>query len=201
MHPAFKLTLFGLVLVAATALVTTGILNAATPQEGPDEQELMKKYMEASKPGEPHQGLAKYCGQWDVLNQFQNGDKVQETAGSAQFEMILGGRFLVQKNQGNWSGMKYDGFQILGYDNVTRKYQSVWLDSMSSGMLITEGIADAKGCIGMQGPMKDVYTPKGRTFYNTFEPEGDDKFIVELWHDMKGKKEKCARFVYTRKQQ
>ena len=105
-----------LVLVAATALVTTGILNAAAPQqEEPDMEAIMKAYKKAATPGKPHHALMKSVGAWDVATTYYMGEKVQKAHATAEFESLFGGRFLVQRHHGNMGpDQKFEGFQIIG---------------------------------------------------------------------------------------
>ena len=42
-------------------------------------------------------------------------------------------------------GIPYRGHGMTGFDNVTDKYWSTWNDSMSTGIMVTEGTCDAQG--------------------------------------------------------
>jgi hypothetical protein len=42
-------------------------------------------------------------------------------------------------------GMPFTGHGMTGYDNVTGKYWSTWMDSMSTGLMVSEGSCDDGG--------------------------------------------------------
>jgi hypothetical protein len=59
--------------------------------------------------------------------------------------MALDGRVLVEQVKSSMMGTPYTGHGMTGFDNVTGKYWSTWNDSMSTGILVTEGTCDAEG--------------------------------------------------------
>lgn len=199
MNLKLKLTLVALALIATTAGVTAGIIHAATPQDQDEEHaKMMKHYLEMAKPGKPHKELMNTVGQWNVETTTYMGGSASTSKGTATYESILGGRFVVQRTKGNMGGMPMEGFQILGYDNVHKKYVSVWLDTWSTGIHTSTGRADANGVIEMKGSMKDAMTPDGRPFRSVTRIEGADKFVVELHDSHEGKEFKIMDVVYTR---
>ncbi|MGB7156483.1 MAG: DUF1579 domain-containing protein, partial [Tepidisphaeraceae bacterium] len=60
-------------------------------------------------------------------------------------EMILGGKFLKSDFSGDMMGQPFKGVNLGGYDNMKKKYVSVWADSIGTGMMTSEGEADASG--------------------------------------------------------
>jgi len=200
MTPKFKLALFSFALVALTAFLTAGIIKAATPQDQDEQAKMMELYMKMAKPGKPHQELARLVGQWNVeMSSYCTPGNPMTTKGSATFETILGGRFVLQRQKADMgNGMTMEGFQILGYDNVQKKYVGVWLDNWSTGIHASTGQVDENGQVCMQGLMKDAMTPEGRPFRSVQKQAGNDKFTIEL-HDTKdGKEFKMMDIVYTR---
>ena len=199
MHAKLKLTLSALALVVTTAVVTTGIINAATPQDQDDEQaKMMKLYMEMAKPGKPHKELMSTVGQWNAEVTSYCGGSSSTTQGTATYESILGGRYLVQRTKGTMGGMPMEGFQILGYDNVHKEYVSVWLDNWGTGIHTSAGQADENGVIEMKGSMRDAMTPDGRPFRSVYRPHGAHKFVVELYDTHEGKEFKVMDIAYSR---
>ncbi|HKQ61195.1 MAG TPA: DUF1579 family protein [Candidatus Polarisedimenticolaceae bacterium] len=67
-----------------------------------------------------------------------------EDKGTATRTMSLDGRVLVEEFHGAMMGMPFTGHAMMGYDNVTGKYWSTWTDSMSTGLIVSEGSCDAK---------------------------------------------------------
>jgi hypothetical protein len=66
--------------------------------------------------------------------------------------------------------MPFEGHGILGYNNLTKQYDHVWMDSMSTGMMLSHGTAGADGAITMTGEYDDAMTggkTKTRTISRT----------------------------------
>ena len=55
-------------------------------------------------------------------------------------------------------GMPFTGHGMHGYDNVTGKYWSTWNDSMSTGVMVSEGTCDAKEACTFTGSWNDPMT-------------------------------------------
>ena len=109
------------------------------------EQEMMKKWQEAATPGEAHKRLESLVGNWShtVRWSMTPDEKPTESKGTNTNTMILGGRFLKQETQGEAMGQPFEGLGISGYDNVRKEYNSVWIDSMGTGMMTGTGQFDA----------------------------------------------------------
>jgi len=58
-------------------------------------------------------------------------------------KMIMGGRFLQQTVKGKAMGRPFEGMGLLGYDNLKKKFQSIWLDNMGTGMAQGTGNYDS----------------------------------------------------------
>ena len=51
-------------------------------------------------------------------------------------------------------GMPFTGHGMRGYDNVSGKYWSTWNDSMSTGMMVSEGTCDAQKRLHLHGQLE-----------------------------------------------
>ncbi len=109
-------------------------------------QEMMKKFMQFSTPGEGHKVLAPMAGKWKYTSKWWETAeaKPQESAGTSTMKMILGGRFLQHETKGKAMGMPFEGLGLTGYNNIKKKYETIWLDSMSTGMMRGEGSYNAE---------------------------------------------------------
>ncbi len=76
--------------------------------------------------------------------------------------MMLDGRVMSEDFKGSMMGMPFTGHGMHGYDNVTGKHWSTWNDSMSTGLMVSEGTCDAKGACTFTGSWNDPIT-KGKT--------------------------------------
>lgn len=142
-------------LLARLALAQTG---NQPPQMTPEQKAEMEAYMKASTPGAPHQALASSAGSYDlkIKSWHEPGGPAMEDTGTATRAMALGGRVLVEEVSSSMMGTPFTGHGMSGYDNVTGKYWSTWNDSMSTGLMVSEGTCDAQGkTCGFTGSWND----------------------------------------------
>jgi hypothetical protein len=123
-------------------------MEKAKKQEGRmDMQAMMEAYRKLAIPGAPHALLAGLAGSWTTRTRawMEPGTPPTETTGTCEQKMLLGGRYLQQEYAGDMMGDQFTGINLIGYDNHTKKYVSVWYDSMSTGIVCFEGTAIADG--------------------------------------------------------
>ncbi len=137
---------------AAIGLVATlGLVGAQTgepmPEMTPEQAAMMEAYMKAGAPGPAHEALAATAGSYtlEITSWHEPGGPPMKEGGTAERSMILGGRVLVEEIDSTMMGMPFNGQGMTGFDNVTGKYWSTWMDSMSTGMMVSEGTCDAAG--------------------------------------------------------
>lgn len=107
-------------------------------------QKAMEACMAAGTPGEQHKMLSWYSGNWDCeVSHIMNGE-THVSKGSATGEMIFDGRYSQMTFKGEMMGAPFTGMSIIGYNNVSKKYESMWIDSMSTAMMSMTGEKDAK---------------------------------------------------------
>ena len=112
-----------------------------------DMQAMMVTWQKLAIPGEPHEQLASMAGSWTTQAKewMEPGKPPVESTGTAEMEMLMGGRFLQQNFNGNMMGQPYSGMGITAYDNLRKRYVSTWIDTMSTGIFMMEGTASADG--------------------------------------------------------
>lgn len=128
------------VVLAGTAMAQEGEM----PEMTPEQQAQMEAYQQAGTPGAPHQAMAAAAGSYDVnVKSWHAPDTpAMEEAGTATRTMALDGRVMVEDFNGTMMGMPFTGHGMTGYDNVSGKYWSTWSDSMSTGLMVSEGTCD-----------------------------------------------------------
>ncbi len=189
-----------------TGASAVGLRQERQQQQGqaqPDAQqmaEMMRKYEEAARPGEFHEKLKSLAGQWQVTAEFAGPDGTMTSRGQATNEMVLGDRFLKQEFNGEMMGRQFEGIGYTGYDNTGRQYQSVWLDSMSSAMFMTEGEVDEGGnVISFTGESMCPLTNQMKRFRHVLRIEGDDHYLFEMYEPGEnGEMTKTTTMTYTR---
>ncbi len=119
----------------------------AKREEKMDMQAIMEIYKKVGTPGEPHKLLAKLEGSWTTRSRgWLEPDKPpRESIGTCEQKAILDGHYLRQEYTGDMMGIPFTGINLLGYNNHTKKYESVWLDSMSTAVYYFVGTGSADG--------------------------------------------------------
>jgi hypothetical protein len=173
------------------------------PEMTPEEKAEMEAYMKAGTPGPQHQQLASTAGSYDMKVKGWHDPKQppSEDTGTATRTMSLDGRVLVEEVTSTMMGMPFNGHGMMGYDNVSGKYWSTWNDSMSTGLMVSQGTCDPTGktCTFTgtwndpvkKGPLKSRMTTKWTSpTTEVFEMYGPGK---------DGKEFKMMEITYTKK--
>ncbi|MDL1888109.1 DUF1579 domain-containing protein, partial [Nitrospirales bacterium NOB] len=123
-----------------------------------------------------------------------------ESNGTAEIKMLLDGRFLYQEYHGQMMGQPYHGIGIDAYDNLTKKYVTVWMDSMGTGLFMMQGSAGPDGkTITLKGQHAEPGggQMKHRAVWKILD---HDHQTFEMYGEHHGQKEmKFLEIVYTRK--
>lgn len=164
----------------------------------------MKAWLAKAEPGAPHALLAKMTGSYAIESRFFAGPEVAPLISVASLEqtMVLGGRYLRQEFAGTMNGQAYQGFGVLGFDNVKAKFFSFWVDAVSTAPLQHEGGCVDAECktIDMRGQYLDPTTRKTKSTRLTLETNADGKLVQTLYDvDARGRPFKSLELIYTRK--
>ena len=109
------------------------------------------------EPGPEHDVLKAMEGTWDAVMKMG----AEETKGVMTYQMDLGGLWLLSTFEGEFTGMKFKGHGIDGYNPMKKKYVSVWVDSWTPTVLNLEGDWDKESkTLTMAG---DPPGPNGET--------------------------------------
>lgn len=152
----------------ALAFALPALAQDAKPQDtppkmSPEEAAMMEAYQKAATPGPQHATLAKMAGDYElsVTSWSAPGAPPTVERGTASRSMQLGGRVLAEQVQSKMMGQPFTGHGMTGYDNVTGKWWSTWNDSMSTGLMVSEGTCDDAGACTFTGSWNDPVT-KGK---------------------------------------
>ncbi len=158
--------LAGIVAVCATVLVSAALLAQENPygEMSPEQQAMMKAWMEYGTPGEQHGMLAKRVGTWTVEGKmWETPDaEPQPFTGTSTIKSVMGGRFFLEKIEGpGMMGMPpFEGRSVFGYDNLTKTYFSFWFDNMMTGVARYVGTSSGDGTIHYTVDVPDVMAGK-----------------------------------------
>jgi uncharacterized membrane protein len=133
------------IILAFTLTTAVAADKKSAPEMTPEQKEMMQKMKEYGTPGEGHKVLAGMVGKWTYTSKgWESAESApMESKGKSTFSMILGGRFLQQTVKGEAMGMPFEGMNLVGYDNQSKKYNTLWIDTMTTGMVKGEGTFDA----------------------------------------------------------
>lgn len=184
--------------------VLAGPALADQPQMTEEQMAEMQAYMEAGTPGAPHSALAETVGTYDldIKSWHDPAGPAMESKGEATRKMILQGRVLVEEMESSMMGMPFTGRGMQGYDNVTGKYWSTWMDSMSTGLMVSEG--DCNGSMSSctfvgswNDPIKK--TPVKARMVITKTGSGKEMFEMYGPNPKTGKEMKMMEITYTKR--
>jgi hypothetical protein len=175
----------------------------AKREEKMNMQTIMEIYRKVGTPGEPHKLLAKLEGSWITRTRgWMEPDKPpKESTGMCEQKLILGGHYLQQIYTGDMMGVPFSGINILGYNNHTKKYESIWVDSMSTAIYYFEGTASADGKTITQKCSYDDPVRGPSVWRSVTRIKDDNTQEFEMFITPKGgKEEKMMEMTVSRKE-
>ena len=168
-----------------------------------DMQKIMEIYKKVGTLGEPHKVLAKLEGGWTTRSKgWMEPDKPPvESTGTCEQKLILDGHYLQQVYTGDMMGQPFTGINILGFDNQSGKYESVWLDTMSTGIFYFVGSASADGRTITQECSYDDPIKGPSVWRSVTRIKDDNTLEFEMFITPKGgKEEKMMEMTVNRKE-
>ncbi|HET9232633.1 MAG TPA: DUF1579 domain-containing protein [Candidatus Eisenbacteria bacterium] len=151
------------------------------PMDSPEMQAMMA----AMSPGPEHKNLAKMTGDWTFTNKMWMDPSAPpaEGSGTMHAETILGGRYVHAVWKGNFMGMPFEGHGTEGYDNLTKKYVSSWVDNMSTAIMYSTGTCEQNGkvCTATSQEMLDPMSGKMTSFRSVVTWTSDTSFKMEMY--------------------
>ena len=193
------------ILAVCTIAAAPGARADEAKKGAPSEADkaMMEAWMKYATPGDMHRRMAGMEGSWTahVKEWMTPGAPAQESEGSAEFKMMLGGRYMQQSFHGSMMGQPFDGMGITGYDNAKKATQTVWMDSAGTGMMVMNGAWSADGkTLTETGSMDDFMTGKPMQMKGQMSMSDPDHFRYEMWMSAPdGKMFKSLEIDYTRK--
>lgn len=172
------------------------------PNMTPEMMKEMETYMKAAQPGPMHEKLQKSVGTWagHVKMWHEANSPAMESEGTMTLVSLMDGRFVHGEYSGDMMGMPFHGANIMGYDNVSKKFQQTWVDNMGTGMMTGTGEPSADGKkINWTMKYNDPMAGKEVTIRETDTWTSDDTMMLEMWGPGKdGKEMKMMEISYKR---
>ena len=171
--------------IGVLAMMISMCVDMGLAQEsGQDQQKMMEAYMKTGALNENHAFFKSFAGKWDVTTKawMQPGAEPSLSQSTARAELILGGRFLRIEITGTMFGQPFEGLQILGYDNMKKKYNTFWIDSTSTAFFTTEGTRDEKSkVITETAEWADPMTGGTMKVKTKTTLIGEDEYVFEMF--------------------
>lgn len=158
--------------------------KAAAKKAGPSEEEMMKVWMAYATPGREHELLKAWEGTWSGPSKswMDPSKPPDESETTEAVTSVLGGRFIESRFKGKMMGQPFDGIGYTGYDNGKKKWQTFWIDSAGTGMLVMEGVPDPAGkSMTLSGTFDDIATKRKAKIRSKSSFPVDGKYLYEMW--------------------
>jgi hypothetical protein len=199
--------------VAVALALALGLAAAAFAQEKakkpagksapPDEKAMMEAWQKAMTPGDMHKKLDAIVGTFDTSGRtwMDPAKPPEDSVGNSVNTWVLGNRYVQIKYEGSFVGEPFNGIGYTGYDNVSKKYVSVWMDTAGTVMMITTGTLDAAGkVLTFKGTVSDPISGKPTPIDEKVTITDNDHHSIEMWgKGLDGKMFKMMEINYTRK--
>ncbi len=192
--------------IVLLAPVLAGNKKADAPREADEMAAMMAEVMKYAMPGVHHGHLQSLAGRWSLSSKFRMAADApwSLSSGESVMEWILGGRFLQQSvttPSSEAMPVAFEGFGLLGYDNLAKEHFNLWTDNFQTGIMLFTGSCDASGKVitfagEFKDPKKGGEKTKERWVYRIIN---NDKFIFEMWGlGTDGKEYVHGEITYTR---
>ncbi len=172
------------------------------------DQPSFKKMMESGWPSATKNAvLARLGGEWHYKMAFwaKPGAEPKWTTGTIKSDMTLDDRFLSStfvgelEVGGNAAMIKGQG--LIGYDNAKKSFTSVWVDTLSTGMMVGVGKYDPKtNAIVETGSFTNPVTGTEGRFRSELKFTDPDDYKRTIFAaDGSGRETRLMEFDYSRK--
>ncbi len=174
------------------------------PGQPPAMPPELEAFMSKMRPGEQHKRLDVMVGTWEGTVKFwmDSNQPPMESTGRATREWTLDGMFLIEHVDGETPGMPpFKGLGLVGYNTIENRYESVWVENMSTYIAFMTGSYDAaKKTLTFQGDMIDPMTGKRAKQRHTLDLSDPNKEVaVGYGVGPDGKEFKNFEGTFTRK--
>jgi len=176
--------------------------KSSPPKMSPEEAAMMEAYQKAGTPGAQHAAMAKMEGTYDLKIRSWNKPDAppMEETGTATRKLMLEGRVMAEDMQSKMMGQPFTGHGMQGYDNVSGKWWSTWNDSMSTGLMVSEGSCDDAGACTFTGSWNDPVTKGKVNARMTTKWTSPNVEVFEMYTPgPDGKEMKMMEITYTKR--
>jgi hypothetical protein len=167
-----------------------------------DRQKMRDDMKKMAEPTQEHKDLVRaMAGEWSTNVTFRHGanEPPSTTTGKARIEPVLGNRFLREHFDSEMSGEPMKGEGLFGYNTISKKYESVWVDSFSPGIMYMTGTKKGDKEIEFTGEIPNPHTGQQETVRSVMRFDSNDKMTYEMYaKGSEGSEFKALEVVYPR---
>lgn len=180
--------------------VASGGAPAVAREGAPSPEQMMESLIEYATPGPNHDYLKSMAGKWKTVTKAWFGPgEPQTTEGTAEFSVILGGRYVTEKFSGAFMGQSFEGFGLYAYDNYKKEFVGTWADTLGTGLLISRGSLDASGRqLTLRGIYDDPVTGQAQKIRMVTRTMDDGSRIMTMYGEAGDEEMKQMEITYTR---
>lgn len=133
---------------------------AVTPGSQVSMQEMMQRARRYIQPGEQHEWLERFLGEWETETRLRlPGQELEPDRGTSRGTWLIEGRWLKLEGRGTLMGQPFETFHILGYDNFKQSFVVAGVSSADTAMLTSEGDIDPRtGSLITYGTLDEYLT-------------------------------------------
>jgi Protein of unknown function (DUF1579) len=168
----------------------------------PDEKAMLEAMLKAATPGEQHKKLEPLAGTWELSVQSWMDPSKPPSASKATSEIkwIMGNRFLEETVKGEFAGMEFNGRNLIGYDNLRKKYTTVWISTMCTSIANGTGEMSADGKT-LTTQTEGVDPISGQTIKgkDVLQIVSNDNLEATFYKTLGGQEVKVMHITYVRK--
>jgi hypothetical protein len=185
---------------AAPAAATDS--QATADKQAPSAEEMMKAWEKYGQPGKEHEIFKSIEGKFDadVTLQMPGAPSAEKSTGVAENKSIFDGRYLGGEFTGTMMGKAFQGKGLWAYDKLKETYVNLWIDDMSTMVMISEGKADSSGkVITLSSTCPDPIEKKDKTIKSVLTVIDNDNHTYEAFEPgPSGSEIRTLSIKYTR---
>jgi hypothetical protein len=199
------------VVVAVIAIVSFAV-GVIAPQvvrsqekekKPPSMEEMMAAWAKYGSPGKEHEIFKSLAGKFnaEVSMQMPGAPAPEKSTGTMDNELLYGGRYVMQTYKGTMMGKPFEGGGLWAFDKLKNKYVSIWIDDMSTMVMVAEGAADGSDANTVTTTTKcfDPIANKDKEIRTVLKVADKDHHTYESYEKGDdGKEMKTLTIQYTR---
>ena len=192
----------GILLLSLLSLPILGCSSNSkpTPVASLTPEQIEQNLAEAGALRSEHALLNKLAGNWNVETKIwmDPTQRPEITYGRASAKLIYGGRYLVQNYKGSFMGRPFEGQGMMGFDNLSERYFSTWVDSVSTMLMTSKGSAVGDNTIILSSAMTCPLTREHMEGEEVITMLDKYHYRFEAFQKRDGKRVKMMEIAYAR---